>query len=123
VNPDLDPFNTNPNGPSHYSVEFQAKYFKARADRMHRLIDTALKRQQEMKGDDDVFLIPRGEGARTMELDLGIHHATLKPQKLLKNDGTIVTQIVESVRPLGRLTEKQNESFTSGTRLLPLSPS
>jgi hypothetical protein len=53
-----------------------------------------------------------------MELDPSIHHSTVKPQKLLKNDGTVVTQIVESVRPIGRGSEAQNASFSSGTRLL-----
>jgi hypothetical protein len=30
-----------------------------------------------------------------MQLDLSIHPATEKPRKLLKNDGTIVTQVVK----------------------------
>src|SRR5215510_10407784 len=35
----FDPKNGfNPSGPSHYSEEFQARYFKAQADRMNRLI-------------------------------------------------------------------------------------
>src|SRR5262249_14443904 len=38
----FDPRNGfNPNGPSSYSAEFQARYFKAQADRMNRLIDIA----------------------------------------------------------------------------------
>jgi len=53
-----------------------------------------------------------------MELDPSVHHSTVKPRKLLKNDGTSVTQIVESVRPIGRGSEAQNASFTNGTRLL-----
>jgi hypothetical protein len=68
--------------------------------------------------DDNVFLVVRGEGARLMELDPGIHHSTSKPRKLLRNDGTVVTQIVESVRPVGRATAAQNASFGNGTRLL-----
>jgi hypothetical protein len=55
-----------------------------------------------------------------MELDPSVHHATLKPRKLLKNDGTISTQIVESVRPVGRGSEKANASFRRGTRVLTL---
>jgi hypothetical protein len=55
-----------------------------------------------------------------MEMDLSVHHSTVKPQKLLKNDGTIVTQIVESVRRTGRMSEKENASFDAGTRLLTL---
>ena len=103
IDPDLDPFNPrngfNPNGPSNYSREFQQKYFKAQADRMNRLVDTSLAKLEQMKQgmgtfpDDDVLVIPRGIGARLMQLDPSIHHTTAKPQKLLKNDGTVVTEI------------------------------
>ena len=130
VKPELDPFNPkngyNPSGPSQYTDEFKQRYFKAQADRMNRLIDVALEKTKRMKEgkdaypDDDVFLVVRGEGARLMDIDLSIHHSTLKPQKLLKNDGTIVTQIVESVRRPTRASEKLNASFEGGTRLLTL---
>ena len=132
IDPALDPFDAkngyNPNGPSKYSPEFKQKYFKAQADRMNRLIAGAMSKLQRMSHDDDAFpdddvlLVIRGEGARLMELDPSIHHSTLKPRKLLKNDGTVVTQIVESVRPapttLG--SAARNASFTNGTRLLTL---
>jgi enterochelin esterase-like enzyme len=122
VNPDLDPFNPkngfNPKGPSAYSDEFKKRYFQAQAERMSRLIDIASEKRQ--RTDNDVFLIPRGEGARLMEMDLSVHHSTVKPQRLLKNDGTIVRQIVESVRRTGRVSEKENASFDTGTRLLTL---
>src|SRR5438270_8246046 len=43
--PELDPFNPrngfNPEGPSRYPPEFQARYFKAQAHRMNKLIDHA----------------------------------------------------------------------------------
>jgi len=127
IDPSLDPFNPangyDPRTP-HYSDEFKTRYFKAQADRMNRLIDLAKSRQAAMKAgtdpypDDDVFLIPRGELARLMEIDPSIHHATLHPQKLIRNDGTIVTEIVESVRPVGRGSEKLNAAFATGTRLL-----
>lgn len=122
IDPSLDPFNPqngyNPRGASHYSREFQQRYFKAQAARMNRLIDAALEKARQLKGDDDVFLVPRGEGARLMQLDPGIHHSTLEPRKLLQNDGTIVTRIVESVRPAGGLSAADNASFERGTRLL-----
>jgi hypothetical protein len=35
------------------------------------------------------MVVARFERARLMELDPSIHHSTLKPQNLLKNDGTI----------------------------------
>ena len=122
INADLDPFNPkngfSPKGPSTYSDEFKKRYFQAQAARMNRLIDIAAEKHQ--RTENDVFLIPRGEGARLMEMDLSIHHSTAKPQKLLKNDGTIVRQIVESVRRIGRVSEKENASFDGGTRLLTL---
>ena len=127
IDPALDPFNPangyDPKAP-HYTQDFEKRYFKAQADRMNRLIDLAKARQVAMKAgtdpypDDDVFLIPRGELARLMEIDPSIHHATVRPQKLIRNDGTIVTQIVDSVRPVGRGSEKLNAAFATGTRLL-----
>jgi pimeloyl-ACP methyl ester carboxylesterase len=128
VRADLDPFNPrngyNASGPSSYSAEFKQRYFKAQAERMSRLIASALQKMQQMQRDgapypdDDVFLVVRGEGARLMELDPSIHHSTSKPQKLLRNDGSIDTQIIESVRPVGRITPAQNASFNGGARLL-----
>jgi hypothetical protein len=53
-----------------------------------------------------------------MQLDLGVHHATQKPAKLLKNDGTIVTQIVESVRAASPQVASQNATFEDGTHFL-----
>jgi len=128
LNPALDPFNPvngyNPKGPSSYSEEFKKRYFTAQAGRMNRLIDLALDRQARMKDDkylyrdDDAFLVPRGAGARLMQLDLNVHHATASPRKLLKNDGTIVTQIVESVRQAAPQLASQNVTFENGTFFL-----
>ena len=119
---DLDPFNPkngfNPKGPSTYSEDFKKRYFQAQAERMNRLIDMA---SEKLHGtDNDVFVVPRGEGARLMEMDLSVHRSTVNPEKLLKNDGTIVKQIVESVRRTGRVSEKENAAFDTGTRLLTL---
>ena len=129
IDPALDPFNPangyDPKSP-HYSDAFKQKYFKAQAARMNRLIDEARRRLAAMKAgsdvyrDDDVFPIVRGEGARLMEIDPSVHHATKAPQKLIRNDGSVVTQIVESVRPVGRGTEAANAAFATGTRLLTL---
>jgi pimeloyl-ACP methyl ester carboxylesterase len=128
VDPNLDPFNPSngyrPDGSATYPEAFKQKYFKAQADRMNKLIERALARRKQMKAgtdiypDDDVFLVVRGNGARLMELDTSIHHATLQPRKLLKNDGTISTQIVESVRHFTKGQKESNSSFTGGTRLL-----
>jgi hypothetical protein len=127
-NPELDPFNPengyNPKGPSKYSEAFKKKYFKAQADRMNKLIDDALRKVSLMKEgkyhypDDDVFVVVGGGGARLMELDLSIHHGTIKPQKLLKNDGSIVTEVVHSVRRANPALAKESTTFENGARLL-----
>ena len=129
IDPSLDPFSPA-NGydakSPHYSDAFKQKYFKAQADRMNRLIDLARERLAAIRRgagkypDDDVFPIVRGDGARLMEIDPSVHHATKAPRKLLRNDGTIVTQIVESVRPVGQGSEAANAAFATGTRLLTL---
>ena len=129
IDPALDPFsalNGYQDGASHYSPAFQKKYFAAQAARMNRLIDQATAELKAMKTaaapypDDDAMVVTRFEGARLMELDPSVHHATLKPQKLLKNDGTIATQIVESVRQPARGYDKRNASFEGGARLMTL---
>jgi len=127
IDPALDPFNPANgyvDGAPRYSDAFKRKYFRAQADRMNRLIDAALAERRAMKAgtapypDDDAMVITRFEGARLMELDPSIHHSTLKPQKLLKNDGTIVTQIVESLRRAARGYDKRNASFNGGARIM-----
>jgi pimeloyl-ACP methyl ester carboxylesterase len=127
IDPALDPFNPAngyKNGASQYSSEFKQKYFKAQADRMNRLIDAALAETKAMKAgtapypDDDAMVVTRFEWARLMELDPSIHHGTVKPEKLLKNDGTVVTQIVESVRLAARGYDKRNASFEGGARIM-----
>ncbi len=129
IDPALDPFNPAngyKDGASRYSEPFKKKYFAAQAARMNRLIDAAGAELKAMKAgtapypDDDVMLVTRFEGARLMELDPSIHHSTLKPQKLLKNDGTVVTQIVESVRRPARGYDRRNASFEGGARLMTL---
>jgi hypothetical protein len=123
----LDPFNPAngyKDGASHYSEAFKKKYFAAQAARMNRLIDAASGELKAMAAgtapypDDNVMAITRFEGARLMELDPSIHHSTLNPQKLLKNDGTVVTRIVESVRLPARGYERRNASFEGGARLM-----
>jgi pimeloyl-ACP methyl ester carboxylesterase len=128
LDPSLDPFNPKngyrPNGASAYSEQFRTRYFKAQAARMNRLIDVALDKERRMKAgshlyaDDDAFVIPRGVGGRLMQLDPGIHHSTLKPAKLVKNDGAVVTQIVESVRTVDPSLAAQNATFEAGTQFL-----
>jgi hypothetical protein len=128
IDPELDPYNPsngyNPKGPSSYSTEFKQKYFRAQAQRMNRLIDKALAMERQMKAgkyaypDDDAFLIVRGDGGRLMQLDPTIHAGTEKPQKLPKNDGSVVTGVVKSVRVANPGSARQNATFENGTRFL-----
>jgi pimeloyl-ACP methyl ester carboxylesterase len=126
VDPALDPFDPkngfNPNGNSSYSSAFKDRYFKAQAARMNKLVAIALERRNLMKAgkypfpDDDAFHIPRA-GARLMEMDTSIDKGTVSARQLLKNDGSIVTQIVESVRLPAPQRAKQNRTFDSGKLL------
>jgi hypothetical protein len=64
--------------------------------------------------DDDYFPIVQGSGYRLMQMDTSIHDTTAHPRRLLKNDGSIVEEIVRSVRvPSG---SAPSDRF-SGTRL------
>jgi hypothetical protein len=130
LDPRLDPFNPengyNPEGVSEYTEDFKETYFRAQSERMNRLIDIAQERMAQIEAgtykypDDDAFVIPNADGSRLMRLDLSIDHASDKPRKFLKNDGTIEDCcIVESVRPVD-LTPDVNETFGSGTRFLTL---
>jgi pimeloyl-ACP methyl ester carboxylesterase len=130
VNSNLDPYNLNngfnPNGTSTYSDDFKQRYHRAQADRMQRLINmaqTRLRRAEEGKDsyrDNDVFVIGKGETGPLFRLDLSIAHSTAQPRKLLKNDGSVVTQIVESVRLAAPSLGDQSDSFEGGARLLTL---
>src|SRR5215510_10041269 len=124
LNSRLDPFDPNNgynrNGISSYSDAFKNRYFKAQAERMNRLIDDALAELQKIEAgqstytDDALFSIPRFDGARLLSLDSSIRHTTLFPEKLLKNDGTIVIQFVESIAPPRPELKDANQTFSEG---------
>jgi len=126
LRPDLNPFNPNngfnPTGSSKYSEEFQKKYFAAQAERMNRLIDEALDiRRRIAEGeyiytDDAPFDIPRIDGAHLLELDVNIRHTTLRPHKLLKNNGDIVEGIVETVHVASPGSAETSETYWDGAR-------
>jgi len=106
TNPNLDPFlarnGYRDGGLTLYSDAFKKSYFKAQSDRMNFLISEALARLDEINanGDTDApFYVPLGDNARLGQIDLSIHHSTVAPRKLLKNDGTIdASSPVTSVR-------------------------
>jgi hypothetical protein len=128
IDPSLNPFDTkngyNPDGASEYSEEFKERYFAAQSRRMNELIRIAeakLRAIEEHTGpytDDDVFLVRNAEAAELLRLDPSIEHSTLKPQKLLLNDGKIVRQIVESVRLPEPELAAESETLGGGTLLL-----
>jgi len=103
LDPDLDALNPkngyNTNGPSHYSEEFKQRYFKAQAARMMRLVALAQEQLKQGKANEP-FLIVGAWNAGQANLDPSADYCrTLQPRTFLKNDGTVVTQIVERVRP------------------------
>jgi hypothetical protein len=132
VKPHLDPFDPkngfNPSGSSTYSNKFKAQYFAAQAERLNKLIDSALEKRDLIDAgvyrypDDDVFTIPRGGNpagpADLIRLDLSLDCCTTRPQKLLRNDGSIVTQIVRSVRVAHPEDAQANKTFNNGSALL-----
>jgi pimeloyl-ACP methyl ester carboxylesterase len=126
----------NPHGASHYSADFQARYFKAQADRMNRLIAIAqdklarIKRKDYGYPDDDIMLIPRGGNpgagagadARLFvtQPDIAAINSTLRPVKLLRNDGSIATQVVRSVFVADPSVARTNLQFRTGTKIFTL---
>jgi hypothetical protein len=119
----LDPFSVsngfNPSGDSVYSLAFQQRYFKEQSQRMNALIDTALAMRARMQNggfnpsDNDDFMIYR-DSARLSDFSTGVHRGTLQPRKLLKDNGSVVTQIVNTVRVPNPGNKQTDESY-SGT--------
>ena len=117
IDPGLDPFDArngySPKGASHYSPEFQARYFAAQSARMNRIIEYALAiRARMQKGDypyrdNDIIIIPRGGNPvggpggtgslHVLDPSIASIMSTVRPEKILKNDGTISTEVVQSV--------------------------
>jgi hypothetical protein len=136
----VDPFDEkngyNPKGPSHYSKAFADRYFAAQAKRMNELIDRTLAIQARIsKGDypypdDDILLIPSGgnpgAGAggdaklATLDPTIADLQSTARPEKLLRNDGRIVTQIVRSVAVAEPGMARTNRAFDTGTKIFTL---
>jgi hypothetical protein len=118
----LDPFSPangyKPNEQSVYTPEFMERYFKAQAARMNRLIDKALAMREAIKQgkgattDDAPFIVYRTR-ARLMDFSMSVHPGTVKPQKLLKNDGSVSTEVVRSVRASPMLTSSKRRFLTA----------
>jgi hypothetical protein len=122
----LDPFNVsngfNPSGDSVYSLAFQSRYFKAQSQRMNALIDKALAMRSRMQNggfnpsDNDDFMIYR-DSARLSDFSTGVHRGTLQARKLLKDNGSVVTQIVNTVRVSNPGNKETDESFSGAADL------
>lgn len=129
LDPSLDPFDPkngfNPNGHSVYSKEFMDRYFAAQAARMNRLIDKALAMRADIAAgkaittDDAPFIVYRNR-ARLMDFSMSVHPGSVKPQKLIKNDGSISTEIVRSVRVALTGNAKADRTLSNGTMFLTL---
>ena len=126
VTRELDPYlpenGYNPKGSSAYSDDFRRKYFAAQAKRMNDLIGVAQKRLELIKSgrdfytDDAPFSIPGFDSARLQSLDLGIRHTTLRPEKLLKNNGSVSRELIPSVAPPRPELAQMGRTFKEGSR-------
>ena len=132
VDPTLDPFSAangyNAKGMSKYSPDFVKRYSAAQAKRLNEWIDKALLMRDMMKAgkwiypDNDQINIPRAADRSTniFALDTSLLCCTKKPHKMLKNDGTISTEIIKSVRPPDLTRAVLNGNFNDGVRVLTL---
>jgi hypothetical protein len=134
----LDPFDPKngyvPNGVSHYTEDFQKRYFAAQSKRMNDLIDRSQAKLKAMQAgtygfpDDDIIVIPRGgnpgsgpgaaAGLFMLDPSIGGVMSTVRPEKLLRNDGTIVTQVVHSVYVPDPKLKQLHYTFDNGTKIL-----
>lgn len=110
VDPTLDPFSArngfNPNGHSHYSLPFQQRYYAAQAAEMRHLVARALRIEAAIAagrisnpGDEQIVIPGFGIATHLDELDptIAVTMSTVRPERLLRNDGTISMQQIHSV--------------------------
>ena len=133
VDASLDPFDPkngyNPEGASHYSKEFQTRYYAAQSKVMNEQLAKVFAAKERMaKGDyifpdNDIVLVPFSDqdgsaGLMLMDPSIPEFMSTKSPRKLLKNDGSIVTQIVHSVAVPELGQAKANREFNAGVKVL-----
>jgi pimeloyl-ACP methyl ester carboxylesterase len=126
LDPDLDLFNPkngfSPAG-SNYSDEFIHKFLSAEGQRNNQLIKAALGRLELIKAgkgnfaDDEPFIAAganfRGDNNRLFAQDIKLMSHTRKDWPLLRPDGSIVTQVIHSVR-VPQNTISLTSSFEKG---------
>lgn len=138
MRPELDPFDArngfNPQGNSNYSADFQRRYYEAQSRRMNALIDDSLAKLARMKRgdytypDDDIVVIPRGgnpgagpgAAAALFDYDADIPgiFSTARPEKLLRNDGSVVVEPIHSVWVAEPQLAPLHRTFDGGTKVL-----
>jgi pimeloyl-ACP methyl ester carboxylesterase len=129
IDPALDPFNPangfNAKGHSVYTSDFLDRYFKAQAARMNRLVDKALAMREDIAvgksatTDDAPFIVYRNR-ARLMDFSMSVHPGSTRPQKLIKDDGSISIEIVKSVRVPLTQNARLDRTLSNGTMFLSL---
>lgn len=110
VDPALDPYSPSngfdPAGHSRYSAAFQRRYFGAQAAEMTQLTERALAIRERIQKHTvsnpaaELIVVP-GFGIATHldELDpsIGSTMGTVRPERLLRNDGSIIVERIRSV--------------------------
>jgi pimeloyl-ACP methyl ester carboxylesterase len=129
LDPALDPFNPangfNPNGHSVYAPDFLDRYFKAQAARMNRLIDKAQAMSADLAAgktattDDAPFIVYRNR-ARIMDFSMSVHPGSVRPHKLIRDDGSISVEPVRSVRVALAQNARLDRTLENGTMFLTL---
>ena len=128
VDPALDPSNPkngfHPSGPSHYPPDFQERYFKAQAQVMGQLIAKAQQLKARVRSGeitdptaDKVAILGFGMSSHLGNVDTGIDSLmkTRQPRRLLRNDGSIVTETIRSVAAGGFAPNSTRLGVSEGT--------
>ena len=95
----------NPKGASNYSKEFITRYYRAQSAKMNELMEKVHAIQARIaKGeyayeDDDLILLPGGNAVIVHAAPKLVPEmiSTSRPAKLMRNDGSVVTQMIASV--------------------------
>jgi hypothetical protein len=107
--PELDLYSEangyNPHGSSHYSQEFITRYFAAQSAKMNELIAEVQHKQDRIArgeyayNDDDIIMVPGGNAVIVHAAPELVPEliSTKNPVKVMRNDGTIDTQVFTSV--------------------------
>ena len=123
LNPDLDMYNPKngfkPKG-STYSEAFKKKFFAEVSARENRLIANALYRLEKIKAgqgnfsDDEPLIIPAAsfKANKLMMEDLSLWARTRNAWPLLHPDGTVTTEIIQSVRVPRGTTQSPSPSLS-----------